>query len=67
MIKPRDRQPSFEEQWRPNLLKKEAILDEIDAFVDWEPIEKRLIKMYRRDMFFSLFLGFFSFHFTYHL
>ncbi len=49
MVKPRDRQATFEEQWRPNLKKKECMLDEIDEFVDWEPIERRLIKMYKRD------------------
>ena len=49
MVKPRDRQATFEEQWRPNLPKKVCMLDEIDEFVDWEPIERRLIKMYKKD------------------
>ena len=46
MIKGRDRQKSLEEKWQPNRRKKECMLDEIDSIVNWEPIEKRLNKMY---------------------
>jgi len=46
MLKGKDRQPTLEEQWQPNRRKKESMLDEIDAIVNWEPIEKRLNKMY---------------------
>lgn len=49
MIKERDRQMTLEEQWQPNRRKKECMLDKIDAIVNWEPIEKRLHKMYAKD------------------
>lgn len=49
MLKPLDRQKTLEEQWQPNRPQKECVLDEIDALVDWEPILRRLEKMYRKD------------------
>ena len=48
MIKGKDRQKSLEEQWQPNRPRKECMLDEIDELVNWEPIEKRLLKMYSK-------------------
>ena len=48
MIKGKDRQTSFEEQWQPNRPRKECMLDEIDELVNWEPIEKRLLKTYSK-------------------
>lgn len=48
MIKEKDRQTSLEEQWQPNRPRKECMLDEIDELVNWEPIEKRLLKMYSK-------------------
>jgi len=48
MIKEKDRQKSLEEQWQPNRPRKECMLDEIDELVNWEPIEKRLLKMYSK-------------------
>jgi len=49
MIKPHDRQATFEDEWRANLEQKRSVLDEIDSFIDWEPIEGRLNKMYKKD------------------
>lgn len=48
MIKGKDRYMSIEEQWQPNRPRKECMLDEIDELVNWEPIEKRLLKMYSK-------------------
>lgn len=50
MLKSPERQKTLEEQWQPNRPMKECMLDEIDALVDWEPIKKRLEKMYSRDV-----------------
>ena len=49
MIKGKDRYVSIEDQWQPNRPKKETMLDEIDKMVNWEPIERRLLKMYAKD------------------
>lgn len=48
MLKTPERQKTLEEQWQPNRPRKECVLDEIDAIVVWEPIEKRLNKMYSK-------------------
>lgn len=50
MIKPQDKQKTLEEQWQPNRPKKECMLDEIDELINWEPIERRLNKMYAKDV-----------------
>ena len=48
MLKGKERQKSLEEQWQPNRPCKECMLDEIDDLINWEPIERRLNKMYSK-------------------